>query len=165
MGEMGKAEHGLEIGVAGVDQDGDGAIVEQLDFHVGGEDACLHRARELGTQLLYKAFVEGDRDGGRSGADVGGSVAFFGLGVEGELGDDEEGSTDVLDGLVHFAFFVIKNAELDEFLDGPLEVLLGVVVGDAEQDEEAMADGPYDLVVDGDLGLGDSLDDDTHSEV
>src|SRR5207247_2190161 len=92
-----------------------------------------------------------------SGAAVRRTVAFPGAGEERELADDEKVSSDLLDGAVHDAVFVIENPQTGDLPAQPLEVLVRVRLLDGQQHEQPLQDGPFDIAGDGDFGFGDSL--------
>ena len=79
-----------------------------------------------------------------------GTAALFAAAVQRELGDDEQLALHVLQAAVHLAVFVLEDPETGELvrqLDG---LGLGVLMGHAQQDEEALPDLAVYLAVDSD---------------
>jgi len=92
----------------------------------------------------------------------GGALAASYVAVEGELGDGEDAAADILQAEVHFAVLIFEDAEARDFFCEVGGVGLGVVVGDAEQDQQSGADLAGDFAVDCDLSAADALDDRSH---
>ena len=74
----------------GVYDEGDGAVVDQGNLHVGAEAAGGDWAAEGDRAEFAEFFVERDCVVGASGAVPRWTRAFAGAGEEGELADDEE---------------------------------------------------------------------------
>ncbi len=149
----------LEVFEVGVEKEGYRAVVVGLDLHVGGEDACLGGlACDLG-EAGEEGFVEGDGGFGGSGAVETGAGAFAGVAKEGELADDEAVTADIEEGAVEFVGLVGEEAEVWYFIGQPVNILLGVFSGDAEEDEEARIDMACDCAVDAAGGGVDALED------
>ena len=134
----------------GIEPDGDWAVVDEGDLHVCTEDAGgdgeVSGSGEGGAELVA------ERGGGfwSGGADEGRAVSFFDCGKEGELGDDEEATGDVGDGEVHEPGVVGEDAESGDFSGEPEDVFGAVGFFDADEEEEALADGGVLGVADGD---------------
>ena len=62
----------------GIDEDGDRAVVEQVDFHVRSEHPGSYRVSQVFADLLQESFVEGNGCLPVGRTDVGGAVAFDG---------------------------------------------------------------------------------------
>lgn len=152
----------LSLAEAGVDEDGDGAVVGEGDFHVGSEDAACDGFSEFGFEGGAEGLVEGFGDGRRGGGEERRTVSFAGGGVEGELADDDDIALDFLDGAVHFAFVIGEDAHAGDFRDEPGEVIRGVAFLDAEEDEESGAGLGDGFRIDGDGGVEDALEDGSH---
>jgi hypothetical protein len=82
--------------------------------------------------------------------------------VEGELADGEDSSADFLDGTVHDARFVGKDAQPGDFPGEPRAVFRGVGLFDADEDEQALPDLGAKDAADSDGGFADALDDGSH---
>ena len=134
----------------GIEPDGDWAVVDEGDLHVCTEDAGgdgeVSGCGEGGAEFVA------ERGGGfwSGGADEGGAVSFSDGGEEGELRDDEETAGDVGDREVHEAVLVGEDAESGDFPGEPEDVFWAVAFLDAEEEEEALADGGVLGVADGD---------------
>ena len=148
-------------GLAGVEEDGDGAVVGEVDAHVGAEFAGGD-GDAAGAEVLGDGFVEGDGLFGARGGDERGAVAFACVAEEGELRDEEDGAPDVFEGQVELALGVIEDAELGDLLCDLRRVVFGVVVGDAQQHEKTVGDLADGFIVDFHGGFGDALDNGAH---
>lgn len=146
----------------GVEPDGDWAVVDEGDLHVCAEDAGGDG--EVGFCGEGGAELVAEWGGGiwSGGADEGWAVSFFYGGEEGELGDDEEAAGDVSDGAVHEAGVVGEDAEPCDFAGEPRDVFGAVGFFDADEEEEALADGGVGGLIDGDGGGQNPLEEDTH---
>ena len=135
--------------ILGVDADGDGAVVEQLHLHVGAEFSRTHFLAQGRREVLAEALVQGDGDLVPGGTDVRWAVSFLGRGVQGELADDQNVASRVEDGAVHYAVFIVKDAEVHDFLAEPVDVFLSVCFLDAYQYQQTPSDGRLAMSVDG----------------
>jgi len=150
------------LALLGVDDERDGAVVDEGDLHHCTETAGGDGAVQRGGCLLDELLVERDREVGLGGVVERRACAFLRAGEEGELADDEEAAADVGHGTVHLAGVVLEDAQTNEFLGEPLAVGLGVGGMDAEEHEQPGADGAGCFTSDGDGGGGDALDDGAH---
>lgn len=147
------------LAVLGVDEDGDGAVVDEGDLHVGAELSGLYLSAEELGEAADEALVHGHGDVGLGGTDVAGAVAFLGAGHEGELADEEDAAAgDFGDGEVHDAVGIVEDAEGDDFAAEPVDVVVGVGVFDAEEYHHAGAYLAFYLASDGDGGGEATLD-------
>ena len=104
----------------------------------------------LAAALLHELFIQRDGHLGPGGSQEFRAAALLAVAVQRELGDDEQLALHLVQTAVHLAVLVLKNAkpgELVRQLDG---LRLGVLVGHAQQDEEALSDLAVYLAVDGD---------------
>lgn len=125
----------------GVDEDGDGAVVGERYLHVGTElsglDVFAEELRETGDEFV----VHRDGEVGFGGSDIAGAVALAGAGHEGELAHEENvGVGHLGDVEVHDALGVVEDAECYNLAAEVIDVVIGVGVLDAEEDEHAVAD-------------------------
>lgn len=134
-------------------------------------DTCMSGAEATradgATESLLKSTdnlaVEGLGDLGAGGTDVGWAVTFLRLRHESELRYGDDVPADIEDTAVHHPVFVVEDTQLCGLLHEVLDVLCGVVGGDADEDEhaEAVALGDsYSVDVDG-CGAG-ALDEEAH---
>src|ERR671935_1341412 len=98
---------------------------------------------------------------GWGGGDEARAAATRGVGVEGELGDDEGFAGDVEEAQVGLAVLVAEDTELGDLIGETLGGALVVVGADAEEDAEAGADLAA-AAVPGDGGAADALEDGSH---
>ena len=140
-----------------VEDEGDRAVVDALDAHVGAEAAALHvgaEALELGADGVVERLAHRARRGGLPG----GPAALARVAVQRELADDQHGRADVAGALL-----VAQEAQVPDLAGRPRDLGRAVVVGDAEVDEESRAvELADDLAVDPHAGGQHPLDDGTH---
>src|SRR5664280_335192 len=82
--------------------------------------------------------------------------------MEGELADDEKVAVEVIHRAVHLARVIREHAQTEDFLRQPCAIRRGVILGDAEEDEQAGADFAGEAVGGFHTGRGNTLDDSTH---
>ena len=145
-----------------IENDSDGAVVDEFDVHHGGETAFGDLEGRGGAELRHEIVVETLGVGGRHGVGETRARAFAGVAIERELRDDEDGAGDVGDGAVQVFGVVGEDAEGEEFFDHPVGVRGGIVFSDANEREQARTDFADDLVVGFDRGAGDALHDGFH---
>jgi L-asparaginase II len=154
------ASSGASPGQSGlqVEDDRDGAVVDQGDFHVGTEDAGLHPGTE-GLQGLYHRVDQGLGNRAWGGGRPGRAAALGEVGVERELADHEQRR-----GHVGAGFLPVENPQAPELGSQLRGLLRGVMVRDADQDEKpGFIDGADDLPVHGHAGVAYPLYDGSHS--
>lgn len=88
---------------------------------------------------------------------VGGTVAFLGGGVEGELADNQYLAVCFKNGFVHYAVFVIENAQVDYLLAKPVDIFFSIGFFDAYEYHEALSNGGFAGSVDGDGSVSGTL--------
>lgn len=145
-----------------VQDDGHGAVVDELNLHVSAELAGLDS--EPGVGEGGEAGVEqGFADGERRAEDETGA-ALTGVAIEGEVTDSEDlaGGIELAQSEVHLSIGIIENAETGDAM-GEFEGFGGGVVAvNGDESEEAGSDLAEDFTVDRDAGAGDALDDGSH---
>ncbi len=154
------------------EDEGDGAVVGELDGHVACEDAggdvvvcefgvagggvgvVVLRVVGVGGEEAAEFFEEGvvaalGLGGGHGGGEARAS-AFGGVGGECEVGDGEGAAVDVGEGAVHLVVVIGEDAEAGDAVGGPA-FDVGLVVGfEADEDGEAWggeARGAFGAVV------------------
>ena len=146
-----------------VEPDGYGAVVGEGDLHVGTEAACADGAAEASFERADNFAVDGFGDLGTGGTDVRGTVALLRLRHQGELRDGDDVPFDVEDTAVHYTVFVVEDAQLRGLLYEVVDVLCGVVGGDADEDEHAeTVTFGYGCAVDMDGCRAGALDEEAH---
>ena len=88
-----------------------------------------------------------------------------GVAVQGELGDHQHSATDVNQRPIHLAFGIREEPQRQDLLDHPVDLWLGVGVGDADEREITASDGADDLPVNRHGSAGDTLEDDFHTSL
>lgn len=147
----------------GIHTNGDGAIIEEFDFHICAKSArgngFAGQGGELGNKVLVKRngrFVAG-------GVDVRGAVAFLVAREQGKLTHDQYLAVDLLYILIHYAVFVVENAECGGFSGQPIGGFAIIVVGNAEENHQALIYAGRHFAIDADGGVFDALDYCLHS--
>jgi hypothetical protein len=118
------------------------------------------------AEILFESsdelVVERNGDVRAGGAAVGGAIALFSAGKQGELADEQNAPLDVLNGAVHHAVVIVKDSESDNFSAQPFDVFGRVGDFDRKQNEQAGLDRSFDVSTNRDVSSGDSLDDCAH---
>ena len=152
-----------------VQQYGHRAVVDQIHSHVSAElsDGNRDTGRGQGpVQVLPDALGVL----GLSGRHEAGTIAATKIGVEGELGDGEDGAAAVQDRPVHPALLISEDAHPGQLAHGIVHLGIAVAVLDGHQKQETRADALWreigirlPLLVDHiDPGTADPLYDDSH---
>lgn len=147
----------------GVADKGDRSVIDKVDLHVGLKHSCSHFERRRGTGTFNKIFVESFGLFGAGGLIEARTASAAGVGVESELGNDEEFTGDVENAVIHFAIGVLKNAQVDDLLKQPVGVGLRISLAHPEQHQQAFANSTGDLMVDFDAGFFHSLQHGAHT--
>ena len=147
----------------GVHTDGDRAIIEEFDFHIcakcARDNGLAGQGGELADEVLvkrYGRFVAG-------GVDIRGAVAFLVTREQGKLAHDQYLAVDLLYVLVHYAVFVVENAECGGLAGEPIGCGAVVIGRDAEEDKQALINVGRNFTIDGGGGVFDALDYCLHS--
>ena len=72
--------------------------------------------------------------------DEAGAIAFPHVGKQRKLRNGEDFAADIFDGTVHFALFVFKNAQVEDFVGQPRKLFLAILITHADQQHEARSD-------------------------
>ena len=149
----------------GVHDDSDRAVVEERHLHVGAEDTRLYRLAEQVGKARTEAFIRRDGEIGPRGMNVAWAIAFACAGHQRELADYQyAGVVEVGDGVVHDPLCVIEDAHGDNFAAQVVDIVIGVAVLDAEEDEETFADAAFEETVYFDGSIEDALDYYSHNK-
>ncbi len=148
----------------GVDENGYGAIVDEIDFHVRAETAGLNRQTIFGAKTVIKVLIERFGELGACRLDKRGAVAVAHIAIERELRNGQNGTANIKNGAVHLARLVLENTQLSHLLGHIVGIRLGIGVGNADQKHIALTDLADRLAIDSDRGTESSLYDYTHTE-
>src|SRR5690606_17213137 len=96
-----------------VEPDGDRAVIDQRDVHMCSELAGGHIQAEL-AELLGQIVDQGTGNLRRGGSDEAGASALAGVGVQGELRDNQRAQPQLEGRAVHLAFLEIGRASCRE---------------------------------------------------
>jgi hypothetical protein len=136
-----------------------GAVVDERYVHHGAEAACLDRVNSRCTEPFAEVVEEARGFFGWGRFDEAGTFSLARVGEEGELGDGEDGPSEVPDAAVHLSHFVGHDPQSCNFLGQPVCFGFAVSLRDADQQQEARAYGgdPVSCYCDG--GFLDALED------
>ena len=109
-----------------VHPNGDGAVVDKGNFHVGAKFSRAYFLTDEGRECCTEIFVKRYGDVGAGGADVARTVALLGARHEGELAHDKGFAVNIHNALVHHSGFVVKDAEGGNFFAEPVGIFLRV---------------------------------------
>lgn len=115
-------QRGLLFLVAGVEEDGDWAVVKKTDFHVSGKDSGLHGLSSEFLKFLTEGLVISVALVGWGGIVEAWAVALFVAGNKGELTDDEQLAVDVGKRLIHQSLGVLEDAQVGNLAGHPFNV-------------------------------------------
>ena len=135
---------------------GNGAVVVDFYIHVGAKDAggdSVAHPPQLFAKIVYQRFGLFGSGGGGEGR----PSPLPRVPVQSELGDDEKGTAHVVDGQIHFARLVLKQAQAGRFVCQPVRFFGRIAVGHAQQDDVTAFNLAGDTAVYRDFGLGNSL--------
>jgi hypothetical protein len=141
-----------------VQDDSDGAVVDELDFHPRPEDPGLD-GDATAAQRPAESLVERFRLFRRRCPAEARPVAFGEIGEEGELADHERLAADVEEAAVELPRLVLEDPKLRNLRRQPLGRSGILIPADAEQDHEAVPDLADGLAADADAGARDALED------
>ena len=148
--------------LVGVDDDGAGAFVDQRHLHIRAELAVLDILEALLVHLGEEQLVGVHSQRRSCRLDEAGAEALLRVAVEGELAHHQCRVTEVLCAEVQLVVFVLENAQARAFFSQFRHDVESIGVLDAQQDDEAGADGARLTAVDPDAGRGYGLNDCTH---
>jgi hypothetical protein len=137
----------------------DGAVVDERYVHHRAEAACLDGVDARSTEPFAEVVEEATRLFGRGRSDEAGTLSLASVGEEGELGNGEDGPSDVPDAAVHLPLVVGHDPQSCDFLGQPLCFGFAVSLRDADQQQEARAYGGDLVSRDRDGGFLDALED------
>ena len=141
-----------------LEDQGDGALVDQLDPHVRAETTRLHRAAAL-AEASHHRFDERLGLRGRCRAVERGAAAAAQVGDESELRDDEHAAADGAEVAVHAPALVLEHAQGGDLLGRGGGFGLVVAGFDADEHEQAVTDGGDALTRHLDRGARHALQD------
>ena len=102
--------------LVGVEEDGDGAIVDEVHLHVGAEAAGFDMEAVIGSKAVIEIVIQRRSFLRPCGRDKRRTVALAAIGIERELGYTEDCTTNIADGEVHLPLLVLKHAQLRDLL-------------------------------------------------
>lgn len=139
--------------VGAVEPDRDRAVILEPYQHLRAESSLLNR-NPPAADRVGKVVDERLGDFGWRCVEEAGTATFACVGVEGELGDHQHGvrgalACQIANRAVHTAISVLEDAQIDRLFRQAAAEPFGVVVGHADQRQQAWADLANDLVVNG----------------
>ena len=148
--------------VAAVEEDRDGAVVQEGYVHVHRKTPGFH-GDALAAAELAKMLVEAVGFLRLRGVIEGRPAPLPAVRRERELRDDEQRAADIGEREVHPARVILEGAQAADFLRELVGVGVGVVAQDPQQDEEPAADLRHLLASDRDARATHALDDRFHA--
>ena len=130
-----------------LEQDRGGAVVDELDLHVGAEAAGGHRRPQV-PQGGHDQVHQGLGVIGGRGLDPGGAAALVGVAVEGELADDQHLAGGVGHRTVHHPVVIGHDPQAPDLVGQLARLGLGVVPVHTDQHAETGPDLADRLVAD-----------------
>lgn len=144
-----------------VEQQRDRAVVDQLDLHRGAEAAALDlaaaRAETRDQELDQRPGARGRRGAGERRP-----AAALDRRQESELRDDQQAAAGGGEIEIHPPLAVVEQPQRRELLRRRLDLSLAVVGLDADQHQQAAADGGDPLALDLHRGAANTLQDEAH---
>lgn len=147
---------------AGIDPDGDRAIVDEGDLHVCAEDSRGDRLTAFAREVPAELRKERQGSFRPRSADERRTIALPDGGMECELADREEIATGFRDRTVHEAVVVREDAELCDLCCEPEGIVWAVIVFDAHEQKESRANRGMEFGIDRDRSRKDALEEDPH---
>lgn len=130
---------------------------------MGPEPAAFHPSRMPIPANFEKSVEAGFSLVRRCGAGEARPHARSRVGREGELADQQQAASGVLQRQVHAPLPVVEGTVAEEAVGHARNLRVGVAGFHAHQGEEAMVDGTDDPAVDLDAGFGHALDQGKHA--
>lgn len=124
----------------GVEEDGDGSVVDEVHLHVGTKASCFDLQAVLGTESVIEIVIQGRRLLRSRRVDERRTVAFTAIGIERELRYTEDSAAYIAYGEVHLPLLVLEDAQLRDLLRQQIGFRLGVRIRHAYQEHKAL---PY----------------------
>ena len=142
-----------------VEDERDRAVIDQLDLHIGPENAARDGTHALGLQGRRQAGDQRSRQLGPGCIDELRPAAFASRAIQGELGDHQRAPAGIKERSVKARWPVHgrENPQDGDLLRQPIGLRLGVGVGDPDQEQDSRADLAHDSAIDPDRGAQDAL--------
>ena len=102
---------------------------------------------------LHELFVQGDGHLRPRRRQKVRPPALLAVGVQRELGHDQQLSAHIRQAAVHFFMFVLKDTQARQLVGQLYRLGFGVLMGHTQQHQKALADLPDDLAVHGNAGV------------
>ena len=148
--------------IGGVDDDCDGAVIDEVHLHIGAELPCFYAEVVLSAEAIVEVLIKRQCLLGTGGLDKRRAVAMAHIAIECELRDRENGTIYVLDTQVHLAICILKDTQLCHLLGNIIGIGLCVSVRDAHEEHEALPDMSNGIAVNADGGVGGTLYNNSH---
>ena len=126
----------------GVEEDGDGSVVDEVHLHVGAEAAGFDPEAVLGTEAVVEIVIQGRSLLRACGGDERRTVALAAIGVKRELGYTEDGAAYIADGEVHLPLLVLEHAQVRDLLCQYIGFCLRIRIRHADQQHKALLNFP-----------------------
>ena len=123
------------IGSLPLQENRDGAVVDERYVHHGAEAARLDRVNAGRTEPLAEVIEEARGLLGRSSPNEAGALSFARVREQSELRDGQDGPSYVSDAAVHLPLLVGNDPQSCYLLGQPVRLGFAVSVRDADQQE------------------------------
>src|SRR2546421_5092501 len=115
----------------------DRSLIPNLNSHISTENPTCDSKPIAGKRFL-EVLNEGFCNCRRRGIRKAGTATPARIGIEGELRDDQNFSTNIEQRAVHLAFIVTKDAQVSNFVNQSLYLKLAILLPDSEQNQESL---------------------------
>src|SRR5947209_5706616 len=112
-------------------------LIPNLNSHRSTENPTCD-SKPIANESFLEMLNEGFCNYGRRRIRKAGSPASTRIGIEGELRDDQDLSTNIEQRAVHLAFIVTKDTQVDNFINQSLYLKLAILLTDSEQNQESL---------------------------
>lgn len=123
----------------GVNEEGYRAVIDQFDLHGCLKPACGDRYSPP-LHFFDETLVNGLGVDGRSGIGISGPSSLAAVSVESKLRDNKHFFTEIQQRTVHFPLIVIKDPQIGDLVDHPLDFCGSVGSMDSDKNHKTTAD-------------------------
>src|SRR2546421_3283567 len=134
----------------------DRSLIPNLNSHISTENPTSDSKAIAGKSIL-EMLNEGFCNWRRRGIRKAGTATPARIGIEGELRDDQNFSTNTEQRAVHLAFIVTKDAQVSNFVNQSLDLKLAILLTDSEQNQKSLTYLAHNLSLNSDTRPAHSL--------
>ena len=137
-------------------------VIRQLDLHVRTEPPFGHGNPQC-PQSIGKRDDQRLGHFGSCGVDEAGPTTFLAIGIEREIGDDENASVHILHRTIHFSRIVFERPQIGDLVCEPFGIRSGIAHGDADKSQPTSLNLADRFARNFYAGTGCPLEDDSHN--